>query len=285
MTKMEVRHRAFSYFSDDEPESLGGTQRWLMCAHNFSVEWVDLADDLQSATFDSGHESILLVEGPGARIQSQTAGSPAVNVPGRTVAITPPGNYRITAPQGAGGTRLALITARRSDLLGRRPLSPEICEPRDPRVLPAGVPYRRRQDAGGILVYALDEIKASPEKPRLKMLQTDTLSVNLVEYEGPRTRSELSPHSHSSFEQGSLALAGDFVHHLRVPWGADANQWREDEHLPAGSPSLLVVPVEMIHTTEGVGPGRHFLIDVFSPPRKDFIAKGWVFNAADYTEA
>jgi hypothetical protein len=24
------------------------------------------------------------------------------------------------------------------------------------------------------------------------------------------------------------------------------------------------------------------LIDVFAPPRRDFIAKGWVANAADY---
>jgi hypothetical protein len=72
---------------------------------------------------------------------------------------------------------------------------------------------------------------------------------------------------------------------LRVPWFSDAGRWRDDEHLAAPSPSLLVVPVEMIHTTEGVGDGPHFLVDVFSPPRRDFIDKGWVFNSADYTPA
>lgn len=45
---------------------------------------------------------------------------------------------------------------------------------------------------------------------------------------------------------------------------------------------MMTVPVQLIHTTEGVGDGRHLLIDVFSPPRHDFIGKGWVANAADY---
>jgi len=45
---------------------------------------------------------------------------------------------------------------------------------------------------------------------------------------------------------------------------------------------MITVPVLLVHTTEGVGPGRHLLIDVFSPPRHDFIDKGWVANAGDY---
>jgi hypothetical protein len=43
-----------------------------------------------------------------------------------------------------------------------------------------------------------------------------------------------------------------------------------------------VIPVHLVHTTEGIGDERHLLIDVFSPPRRDFIAKGWVANARDY---
>jgi hypothetical protein len=75
---------------------------------------------------------------------------------------------------------------------------------------------------------------------------------------------------------------GRFLHHIRAPWISDANQWRPDEHIEAGADSLLVIPPQLIHTTEGVGSGRHVLIDVFAPPRQDFIAKGWVHNAADY---
>jgi mannose-6-phosphate isomerase-like protein (cupin superfamily) len=114
------------------------------------------------------------------------------------------------------------------------------------------------------------------------MVQSTNLSINWVEYDGPRDRSTLSPHTHRDFEQGSLVLQGRFVHHLRVPWGADADQWRQDEHLEAGSPSLLVIPAGTEHTTEGVGEGPHLLIDLFSPPRADFIARGMVANAGDY---
>ena len=70
--------------------------------------------------------------------------------------------------------------------------------------------------------------------------------------------------------------------HIRTPWGSDANQWRDDEHIEASADSLLIIPPELLHTTEGVGVGRHILIDVFAPPRDDFIAKGWVHNAGDY---
>ena len=128
----------------------------------------------------------------------------------------------------------------------------------------------------------MDEVSAPADNPRLKFLQTQTLSINWVEYQGPRNRAALSPHAHSDFEQGSLALAGNFVHHLRAPWGPDANAWQDDRHEAMGSPSLLVVPVELIHTSEGVGPGHHLLIDIFCPPRADFIAKGWMANASDY---
>jgi hypothetical protein len=119
-------------------------------------------------------------------------------------------------------------------------------------------------------------------RPRLKMLQSATLSINWVEYEGVRDRTQLSPHSHDDFEQGSLAIHGDFVHHLRLPWGPDANQWRDDLHLSAPAGSLSIVPPGLIHTSEGLGEGRHLLIDVFCPPRGDFIAKGWVANSSDY---
>jgi hypothetical protein len=44
------------------------------------------------------------------------------------------------------------------------------------------------------------------------------------------------------------------------------------------------VPLNLIHTSEGVGAGRHVLIDIFSPPRRDFISRGWVHNAADYED-
>jgi hypothetical protein len=278
MATHPVRERGFAGFLT-APELRGAGRHWLMRAHNFSVEWIELTAGGPAAGFDSSFESLLIVEGAEVHVAPAATPDCPVAVPDHAVAIVPAGRHVLSSP---GAARVALIASQRGDTAGRRILNTEGCVPPDPRVLPAGVPYRRRQPSQGVQVLPLSEIMASPDKPRLKMLQTETLSLNLVEYDGPRDRSQLSPHNHANFEQGSLAIAGDFVHHLRVHWGSDANLWREDEHLQAPSPSLLVVPVEMVHTTEGVGPGRHFLVDVFSPPRTDFIEKGWVFNAADY---
>ncbi|MBX9651478.1 MAG: hypothetical protein K2X57_30935, partial [Xanthobacteraceae bacterium] len=80
----------------------------------------------------------------------------------------------------------------------------------------------------------------------------------------------------------SLTISGDFQHHLRVEWGKDANLWRDDVHAAVGSPSVTIIPPQLIHTTEGVNGGHHLLIDIFSPPRRDFIARNWVANSSEY---
>lgn len=282
MKNLPVRERGFADFHAHDPEIRNAGRHWLMRSHNFSVEWMELPAGAPAVEFDSDFESLMIVSRGAVRLASAQATAPLIDVPQHAVAIVPPGRHLLSTSAEA---RLVLIASQRGDIARRRVLNAEGNEPPDPRVLPAGRLYRRRQPLDGAQVLPIAAVMASADKPRLKMLQTETLSLNLVEYDGPRDRSELSPHSHASFEQGSLAIEGDFVHHLRVSWGSDAGLWREDEHLHAPSPSLLVVPVEMIHTTEGVGAGHHFLVDVFSPPRGDFIDKGWIFNAADYERA
>jgi hypothetical protein len=49
------------------------------------------------------------------------------------------------------------------------------------------------------------------------------------------------------------------------------------------SPSILVIPARVIHTTQDVGQGSTWLVDIFAPPRMDFSSKpGFVVNAAEY---
>lgn len=277
----EVRPRSFADINTAEPESRGGRKHWLMRGQNFWVEWVQATAQSQPFAVDSGAEALLItLETP---LQVQAGGAtPAVEVPAHSVCILPAG-LSVVTPTQAGS--YAVIASDRPDLGGRLALNEQVYTPADPRIVPTGQPYRRFEPRQAVQVLAIEDIKASADRPRLKMLQTETLSINVVEYHGVRDRTALSPHSHGEFEQGSLAMAGGFVHHLRVPWGPNANLWREDEHLQAPSPSLLVVPVEMVHTTEGSGDGHHLLIDIFSPPRHDFIDKGWVFNARDYQRA
>ncbi|MET0310598.1 MAG: hypothetical protein ABW051_00965 [Burkholderiaceae bacterium] len=275
-----IRERGFADFSRTPPETLGGNRHWLARGQNFWLEWIEFAAGGSAASLESRHETMVIASAGTVTITA--AGAAPVAVAAHSVAIVAPGRYEIS---GEASAVCNVFTSHRGDLANRRVIGEAAYAAPDARIVPTGHPYRRKQRDAAIQVLDIGAVMASKDKPRLKMLQTETLSINIVEYAGPRNRAELSPHSHPDFEQGSLAISGDFVHHLRAPWGSDADQWKDDEHLCAPSPSLLVVPVELIHTTEGVGDGHHFLVDLFSPPRADFIGKGWVANAADYEPA
>lgn len=239
---------------------------------NFAVLWLQGPAE---RTVRSTFEQMLLLPDGSARISH--AGR-ETRAPGRCVCILPAGDSTVSVPAGTQAAVLRSLEADERTDAGNE----EAYRAPDPRIDGVGSPAVARRDADRVRVIEIDRLQAPADNPRLKMLRSATMSINWVEYDGPRDRTRLSPHAHRNFEQGSLALAGEFVHHLRVPWTADATAWVDDRHERLGSPSLLVVPVELVHTSEGVGPGRHLLVDVFSPPREDFIARGWMLNAADY---
>jgi hypothetical protein len=100
-----------------------------------------------------------------------------------------------------------------------------------------------------------------------------------------RDVTKLSPHSHHDFDQCSLVFAGNYVHHLRWPWGPDKNGWREDEHTAVEAPSAAIIPARVIHTSEAQKPGPqgNRMADIFAPPRLDFsLQRSWVKNSDEY---
>ena len=256
----------------------GGAKGWLARSQNFLIEWAEAARPEAVVDVASEEETIVLVFGAPAQM---SAGTASVQAPARSVCILPPGrsSIRLTA-QGA----CAVLATQRTDLAGRRAFNEDHFIGPDPRIAPCTPAFVRKHVRAAIQVVPIDSFDAPASNPRLKMLQSATLSINWVEYDGLRDRRALSPHSHADLEQASLGVAGHFVHHLRERWGKNAELWREDLHVELAPPSLMVVPINLIHTSEGVRHEHHLLIDIFSPPRRDFIAKGWVENASDYRD-
>jgi hypothetical protein len=251
--------------------------RAIFRSQNFTVEQA-FGTPGEQVHFASRDETILLIpEGKGT---IRGASTEAV-VERRGIAVLSPGAFEFLFETAQ---RIFILTTGRIAFEDREPINAASYGALDTRVAPVNEPFLRVSGGDEIRIFAISDIPFPPTNPRLKFIQSATMSINWVEYNEPRDRSALSPHAHPDLEQGSLAINGDFIHHLRTPWGKNADLWRDDAHLNAKPSSLLVVAPDIIHTTEGVGSGHHLLVDVFAPPRRDFIEKGWIANAADYRD-
>lgn len=250
-----------------------GAQTWTVRAANFIVSYTDAVPGTVLVRENHPDEYILLLLDCGARIDS---GGKEFPIPGRSVTIIPPGSSAIRL-EGTGQV-VRIFTTRAKDLLYR-------CSNRESYSTSSGSPISGPEPKNGFCLrtYLIDQYPPSP--PRIgRIFRSRELMINVLYHRTERRDiTMMTPHSHEDFEQGSLALSGTFVHHIRSPWGKDMTTWRPDEHEVCGSPSLCIIPPAAIHTSQDVGTGTTQLIDIFGPPRKDFIEKGWVLNGADYS--
>jgi len=255
-----------------------GTRHWVTRAANF-VTVVSEAANGAVLTRDNPDEYMVLLP-PGTEAVVNANGE-RIESKGESLVIVPPGESAITVRKA--GTVVRIISSKASDLTAAARNAatygdgaPEVT-PVTPWPDPVGGFRLRHYDLGRI---------ASPDPSSLKMrvFRSTNLMINIfIPWTTRRDERKLSPHSHEDFEQMSLALKGQFVHHLRYPWSPDKTRWREDEHEHYNSPSVLVIPARVIHTTQDVGEGVTWLIDIFAPPRLDFSSKpGFVLNAAEY---
>ncbi len=256
-------------------EDREGRKLWLQRGCNFVLAYAETDPGAHFARENQPDEYVVLLTDTPAVIEAngetKTVAAPAI-------VFVPPGDSCVSMPEGGVVTRL--FTTASEDLVALCPNAGAYAAGRSH--IPPFAAWPAPADGFKIRAYSLD---VAPQEGRFgRIFRCTTFMVNFLDVQnGPRDPKKLSPHHHDDFEQCSLALKGSFTHHLRWPWTVDRNDWREDKHLEMGSPSSLVIPPPVIHTTEASSAGANELVDIFCPPRMDFsLQEGWVLNAADY---
>jgi hypothetical protein len=263
-----------------EPDETHGsrTRTWWVRSQNLVVGYSRAALGATLVRRDQPDEYVALFPSRDTRV-SIVAGAEMATVAGEAVAVIPAGDSEIAVMADCDVVRLFSHTA---EDLGNRCRNAEEYARADLNV----APFRSWLAPSAGAAIRIYRPSAAPRDPARfgRIYRCSTLMVNYLEREDrPRSDDRLSPHHHDDFEQVTIQLAGDYMHHLRTPWGTRLADWREDEHLRTSSPAILVIPPPLIHTSQAVGVGSHQLADVFCPPRKDFSEMpGWILNSRDY---
>jgi hypothetical protein len=217
---------------------------------------------------------------PAAQVEV-TAGQTAALVVDDAVIVVPsgPSELRVTAP----GVVVRVFSIQATDVVAQARNATAHSDAH-PHAAPFA-PWPAAPTGERLRVYRLADAPRDPARFG-NIFRCRTIMVNVIAADdGPRDAARLSPHHHEDFEQISMQIDGDYVHHIRTPWTTNLVDWRDDEHRHCASPALVVIPPPTVHTSQGIGAHRHQLIDIFCPPRLDFSAKpGWVLNHADYPE-
>lgn len=268
------------FYASEPQESAPHYRAWYTRGQNFVVCYAEAEAGAVFERQGQVDEYVLLLPEADSAVRVE-AGGETRDIGGFTVTMMPPGDSRIEVMRG--GPVIRLISTQSADMVSRAANAAKYAGPH-PQV-PPFTPWPAPPGGFRIRSYGLD---VPEEEGRFgKIFRCTTFMVNIFPPQiGPRDPARLSPHHHDDFEQCSLAVGGVYEHHLRWPWTADKAQWRADEHESCGSPSVCVIPPRVIHTSAAIDPGVNLLIDIFSPPRRDFSdMPGWVLNAHDYPRA
>lgn len=267
-------------FDDSLPfDQADGVKSWYAQAQNFVAVYSEAADGSTLVRDKQDDEYMVILPERGMRIRISWEGT-ETEVDGYSIVFVPGGKSTISVVEG--GPIVRFFTRKASDIVARCEALLPAFEP-DLNVPPLQ-PWPDPVGGFKMRAYSLDVPREEARFGRI--FRSTNFMVNFVyPRQGPRDRTQLSPHNHNEFQQCSLCVAGTFVHHIRWPWGTDANTWRDDDHVTCGAPSIAIIPAVALHTSEAIGTETNQLVDVFCPPRKDFSAQdGWVLNAADYPE-
>lgn len=266
-------------FHDVDPvEKNAASRTWLARGQNFVVAYSEVQHGARFARANQPDEWVLLLPEERTRTRVSVEGGQETLVEGHSLVVMPPGNSEVQVL--GDGQLIRLFTSASEDLALRAANAASYERPHaNVRLLDR---WPSPPDGYKVRAYSLDVPRQEGRFGRI--WRCTTFMVNYLEPTvGPRDTTKMSPHTHADFEQCSLALSGDYVHHVRWPWTTDMAEWRPDDHERCPAPSVAVIPPPAVHTSQAVGTGVNQLVDIFCPPRQDFSEKpGWVLNAGDY---
>ena len=267
------RQASIGRYYEDTPQLVGkGIRSWITRGANFAIVCSvgEIGASLSGTAKDE--QFVYALEG-GVRV---SAGGASATLDVEDLAILPPGEWTVRFERP--GQVVQQITA--DEALAKQAANAAIYAAGAPEVAPIEA---WPEPVGGYRLRRYSTLEAYARGGMVHAFRTRKLMmVPYARFLEPRDETALTPHSHSDFEQGSVALEGDWLHHLRVPWTANRREWRPDMHLQVASPSTTIIPAGIIHTSQGIAGKGMRLVDVFAPPRIDFSQRGWVDNAADY---
>jgi hypothetical protein len=253
----------------DETEDLAA--HWYAPATNFVVNTSRVEAGARLVTVGNPDEHCLILP-TGASSVRVSAGGEEVEAHDNTLVVLPPGDSLIEVVTAgyvhrvfSGATQ---VYARAKRFAASTYPAPPVA-PIEPWPDPVGGFKLRR--------YALTD-------GTQRTFRTTNMMIKLAAARDERRAPEkMTPHTHDDFEQASLAAHGEWIHHIRRPWGKNLTEWRDDEHRKVGAPSVTIIPPRDVHTSQSVGPKLNQLVDIFAPPRVDFsLTPGKVANADEY---
>ena len=276
MSTPQLRPASVARWHDQAPQhETPGARTWVARGANFVTAVTQAQAGARQERRNQPDEYMVLLVDAGATIR---AGNQSIEAEAESVTIVPPGDSEVVL-KGAGEV-VRLFSKETQDLLALAGNAADYAQA-TPDVAPL-LPWPAPADGFKLRNYPLAQYTQADSNMRIfrsTNLMLNVMTPRMV----ARDVSKLSPHSHTDFEQGSLALRGQWMHHMRYPWVPDMNAWRDDEHIEVGSPSLTVIPPKVVHTSRNLNDGGAWLLDIFAPPRMDFSSKpGKVANEADY---
>jgi hypothetical protein len=206
-----------------------GADAWIARGANFVTVVSKAPAGTALVRADNADEYMIVTDKVGATV---TAGGETIEARPDSLTIVPPGPSSVTL--AGDGQIVRIFSNRAEDLAARASNASAYAEP-TPDVAPLE-PWP--EPVGGYRLRTYPLAEHVREGTNMRVFRSTNLMLNVMTArETPRDTSKLTPHSHVDFEQGSLAIGGVYIHHLRYPWTPDMATWRDGEPIGARDPA------------------------------------------------